>query len=313
MSRVEALKTSRDSQSVKFLEFTRVASKGKVAVFFEGEDEKYYSVRLNNICPSVIWAGINCKGKSNVVDIRNRIRLNETYKNYLCIFFVDSDFDDNSTLSDLPDIYTTPCYSVENLYVSDSAFARVLSSEFGVSETSDEHKCFEACMSKYRDIKSQYINAISGFNFLIREIRLMERTGGLVGRLNINNVSIDDLISIDLSGITKVYSESLPNSIFPELAEDQAINLENSKEYFRDKSGEFWYRGKQNLDFFRLFLSKLKNDRGRKEDREVFKNKGSVKLQLTKSNAISELSQYAETPECLREFLESFEVQSRAA
>ncbi|QTH73004.1 DUF4435 domain-containing protein [Pseudoalteromonas xiamenensis] len=313
MSRVEELKKSRDSLSVKFLEFTRVVSKGKVAVFFEGEDEKYYSIRINTICPSIVWAGVNCKGKSNVVDMRGRIRLHETYKNYSCLFFVDSDFDDNSALSGLPDIYTTPCYSVENLYVTDSAFARVLSSEFGVSETNDENMCFEACMSKYRDIKSQYINAIEGFNLLIREIRLMERTGDLVGRLNINNVSIDDLISIGFSGITKVYAELSPNTIFPELAEGLEINLEKSKEYFKDKNGEFWYRGKQNLDFFRIFLSKLKKDRCSKEGREIFQNKGNVKLQLTKSNVISELSQYAETPECLRVFLESFEVRNQVA
>ncbi len=141
----------------------------------------------------------------------------------------------------------------------------------------------------------------------------MERSGDSVGRLNINNVNIDDLVSIDLSGVTKVYAESSPSSIFPKLAEELAISFEKSKEYFKDKNGELWYRGKQNLDFYRVFLSKLKTDRCRKNGRKLFHNRGNVKLQLTKSNAISELSQYAETPECLRNFLECFEVDNQAA
>lgn len=313
MSRVEKLKQSRDSLSVKFLEFTRIVSKGKVAAFFEGEDEKYYSIRINTIRPDITWAGVNCKGKSNVIGIRERIKGHQTYEKYSCLFFVDSDFDDNQSLSELSDLYITPCYSIENLYFSQAAFARVLSAEFGVNDTCDEHECFEICMKKYNEIKSQYLTCIQGFNYLIKEIRLMESSSDSVGRLNINNVNIDDLVSIDLCRVTKEYLESSPNSIFPELAEDLVISYEKSKEYFKNRDGELWYRGKQNLDFYRVFLSKLKADRSRKNDREVFSNRGNVKLQLTKSNAISELSQYADTPSCLKCFLESFELDNQAA
>ena len=313
MSRVKELIRSRDSLSVKFLEFTRVVSKGRAPAFFEGEDEKYYSIRINIIRPDIKWTGINCGGKSNVVSMRKRIKNHGTYKNHPCLFFVDSDFDDNHELSGLDDLYITPCYSVENLYFTEAAFTRVLSAEFGVSDTCDEHECFDKCMESYRSIKTQYLDKIKGFNLLIKEVRLMERSGDSVGRLNINNVNIDNLVSIDLSGITKVYTESSPSSIFPELEEELAISFAKSKEYFKDKHGEFWYRGKQNLEFYRVFLSKLKIDRCRKNDRELFLIKGNVKLQLTKSNAISELSQYAETPECLRNFLGRFEVDSQAA
>lgn len=313
MSRVDDLIGARDSLAVRFLEFTRVISKGKVPVFFEGEDEKYYSVRINNIRPDIRWIGVNCKGKSNVIGIRYQIKSHVTYKKYSCLFFVDSDFDDNCELSGFADLYLTPCYSVENLYISEVAFTRALSAEFGISDTCDERECFENCMSKYRDIKSQYLGIIEGFNLLIKEVRLLEGAGELVGRLNINNVNIDDLVDIEISGVTKVYAESSPISIFPELAEELVISLERSKEYFEDKNGEFWYRGKQNLDFYRVFLSKLKIDRCRKNSRELFMNRGKVKLHLTKANAISELSQYAETPECLRDFLKCFEVDNQAA
>ncbi|WP_430461858.1 DUF4435 domain-containing protein [Thalassolituus sp. LLYu03] len=313
MTRVEKLKESRDSLSVKFLEFTRVTSKGKTPAFFEGEDEKYYSIRIDNIRPDIVWTGINCGGKENVLSMRSKIRQHETYKSRSCLFFIDSDFDENKELSGLYDLYITPCYSIENLYFTESAFARLLSAEFGINDACNEDSCFYACMEKYRDLKCQYLDAIKGFNYLVKEIRSIERSGSPTGRLNINNVSIDDLVGVELSGVLKKYNENSPRSIFPELPEDLQVSLNDSKEYFGGRCGEMWFRGKQNLEFYRIFLGRLKQDRCNKNGREIFKNKGNVKLQLTKANAISELSQYAETPQCLRDFLLSFQANSLAA
>lgn len=313
MTRVEKLKESRDSLSVKFLEFTRVTSKGKTPAFFEGEDEKYYSIRIDSIRPDISWSGINCGGKANVVSMRTRIRQHETYRNRSCLFFVDSDFDDNNELSGFDDLYITPCYSIENMYLTEGAFARLLSAEFGINEVCDEHNCFRECIEKFLDLRRQYLNAIKEFNYLVKEIRAIERSGTSAGRLNINNVSIDDLVSVELSGVLKKYNENSPKSIFPELSEDLQISLDSSKEYFAERCGEIWFRGKQNLEFYRIFVGRIKQDRCRKNGREIFKNKGNVKLQLTKANAISELSQYAETPQCLRDFLQNFQANSLAA
>jgi len=313
MTRVEKLKESRDSLSVKFLEFTRATSKGRTPAFFEGEDEKYYSIRIDNIRPDINWSGINCGGKANVLSMRERIRRHETYRNHACLFFVDSDFDDNKEIVEFDDLYLTPCYSVENLYFTESAFSRLLSAEFGINDACIEHECFVACMEKYRDLKNQYLDAISGFNYLIKEIRVIERSGTLAGRLNINNVSIDDLVGIELSEVSKRYNENSPKLIFPELSEDLKVELDNSEEYFSDRHGERWFRGKQHLEFYRIFIGKIKVDRCKKSGREIFNKKGNVKLQLTKANAISELSQYAETPQCLRDFLQGFQKNSLAA
>lgn len=313
MTRVEKLKESRDSLSVKFLEFTRVTSKGKTPAFFEGEDEKYYSIRIDSIRPDISWSGINCGGKANVVSMRTRIRQHETYRNRSCLFFVDSYFDDNKELSGFDDLYLTPCYSVENLYFTENAFARLLSAEFGINDACDEHECFNTCMEKYRDLKNQYLAAISEFNYLVKEIRAIERSGASTGRLNINNVGIDDLVGIDLDRVIKKYNENSPRTIFSELSEELQICLDRSKAYFSEMHGENWFRGKQHLDFYRVFIGKIKLDRCKKDGRVIFQKKGNVKLQLTKANAISELSQYAETPQCLRNFLQKIQINSLAA
>lgn len=304
MSRISALVEARDSLSVKFLEFTRITSKGKYAVFFEGEDEKYYSIRINTIRPDIKWSSINSGGKDKVLGLRKKIRAHETYRDAACLFFVDADFDDNSDLSIFDDIYVTPCYSVENFYISTDAYSRVLSAEFGINDSKENEPCYANSLSVFENTKAEYIEAIKPFNSLIRELRLMEKCGYLEGRLNINNLKFEDLIRIDLNVAEKVYDEKNPKSIFPELDEEISVNLSNSEQYFSNISGELWFRGKQNLEFFRVFLTKIKADRSSKDSRQIFKDKGNVKLQISKGNFISELSQYADTPQCLKEFLE---------
>lgn len=306
MSRVEILKKSRNSISVKFLEFTRIISKKKnrVAVFFEGEDEKYYSVRINTIRPDITWSGINSQGKSNVLSLRDKIRNHSTYKEAPCIFFVDSDFDENTAISKYSDTYITPCYSIENLYMSDKVFENILNAEFGLSDTTEDHQCYENALNTYKKTKKSYLISIREFNYLIKEIRRLENENKLKTKLNINNLSIEKLITIRLGKASKIYNENNPKEIFPELPDNKKISLQASQEYFNDLSEELWFRGKQHIDFLRIFLSHLKTDRSSKKARIVFKDKGKVRLNLTKANTISELSQYAETPYCLRKFLE---------
>jgi hypothetical protein len=306
MSRVEVLKTSRNSISVKFLEFTRIVSKStnRVAIFFEGEDEKYFSGRINNIRPDIKWSGVNSKGKFNVVELRTKIRKHPVYQNSSCLFFVDRDFDSNADINGLNDIYLTPCYSIENLYISNSTFERIIAAEFGLSDTTEEHKCYEKLLNIYIKTKDSYLQEIKYFNCLIRELRKMEYKGTINSRLNINNLSIDDLVSVNIGNVVKKYNENAPFSLFSELPHDLQVCLQSSEDHFAELSAELWYRGKQHLEFLRVFLGRVKEDRCKKTSRILFQSKGNVKLSLTKANTISELSQYADTPPCLKEFLE---------
>ena len=302
MSRVQDLKSARDNLSVKFLQFTRIVSKNKYAIFFEGEDEKYYSSRISSLRPDIGWIGVNTGGKAKVMEMRDKIRQHRMYRSAPCLFFVDADFDDNSDIVELHDVYVTPCYSVENLYVGLNAFLRVLAAEFGVNHVTDEQS-YELTVEIYNNLIDEFLVAIKPFNCLVRELRILEKNNETPGKLNINNINFDNLISFGVEGVRKKYDETDPRSIFPDLMHNPNLNLENSSTYFENLSGIHWFRGKQNIEFFRLLIDKLKQDRCSRKERRIFKERGNVKLQLSKSNCISELSQYADTPECLREFL----------
>jgi hypothetical protein len=302
MSRVQNMAQARKNISVKYFEFMRVCSKNKFPICFEGEDEKYYSIRIENLT-NLDWTGINCGGKLKVLALREKIKASESYSEKEVLFFVDADFDSNDEVIGFTDVYVTPCYSVENLYISDKAFIKMLRSEFGISEFDVDPASYIKVMDTFTIRKKEFFEIITDFNLLIHYLRSKEDSGELKTRLNINNIDIDKLVTISLPEVKKVYSLEKYQDLFPELPDDLDINLDISKSYFLDKSSEIIFRGKQNLEFLRVFIGLLKQDRGKKSGKEVFSENGKVKLQLTKANTLSELSQYADTPNCLKEFL----------
>lgn len=315
MSRVELLAGARDSLSVKFLEFTRIVSKppARVAFFFEGEDEKYFSIRIRSIRPDLDWVGVNCGGKNKVIALRGRIRSHEEYSESPCAFFVDADFDDNSEHDKNHDIYVTPCYSIENLYVSNDVFRRVLRAEFNISEFGEESSCMERATSLFEATKKSYLEQISDFNYLIMAVRIKEGGNAERSRLNINNVNFDDLIKVGIESCEKIYNKERFPMIFPDLESISELNLSSSESHFFERDKELWLRGKQHLEFMRQYIALLKLDRCKSIGRIVFQNKGNVKLQMSKGNCISELSPYADTPSCLAAFLTKFGSSSGVA
>lgn len=302
MSRVQNMAQARDNVSVKYHEFMRICSKNKFPVFFEGEDEKYYSIRLDSLT-NLEWIGINTGGKKKVISLREKIKASEAYYDKKAFFFIDSDFDHNEEISKFTDVYLTPCYSVENLYISDSAFIKILRSEFNISEYDESSDCYLRAIQCFKERKREFLEAIMDFNLLIHYLRMKEASGELKTKLNLNNIDIDKLVSIGLTEVKKIYSLEKHRELFPELPENFELNLDISKSSFLNKNSEIIFRGKQNLDFFRAFILLLRQDRGKKSNREVFLKIGRTKLQLSKANTLSELSQYADTPNCLKEFL----------
>lgn len=307
MSRVDILNKAKNIPAVKFKEFTAIVrNKDAIAIFFEGEDEKYYSIRIHNIRPDFTWFGINCEGKENVLELRSTIKKHTVYKNARCLFFVDADFDDNSMLSICHDIYITPCYSIENFYISLAVLKSILRAEFQITEYGEEQTCFEKAVSQYEECKNQYLSHILDFNCWIRSYRLLEKAKQTQGRLNLNELRFDNIIRVKLDKIEKVYDCEKIQDLFPHADKTIAIDTTDSQAYFANTDKTCHYRGKQNLEFFIKFLTLLKDDRCEKKaaKRKVFNQHGKVSLTISKANALSELSQYADTPDCLRTFLE---------
>lgn len=305
MDRVLTMQQHGDSYSVKLLEFSRIYSKNKdnLICLFEGQDEKYYSNRVDNIIGKGKWQGINCGGRKVVTDLYDEIDKHPIYKesNYCC--FIDHDYQDWYENPDNDRIYVTSGYSIENYYVSEPVFKNILSSEFNITEFNEHSADYTKCIQAFNARLEEFNSCVLPFNCWAKAHRLMEHRKQAPRTLNIQNIKIDELVSISIEKVEKAYGDS-PENLFKDYEGLSLcpVALKDAQDNLNTKNLTLAMRGKQQLEFLRMFLIKLKTDRGN-EAPSFFSAKGKVILNLTKDNCISELSQYAETPECLTEFL----------
>jgi len=310
MDRVSIMQGHGGSYSVKFLELTRMYSKSKdnIICIFEGQDEKYFSSRIDLKIGRDKWSCINSGGRKPVLDLYKTVSSHEIYKkaNYYC--FIDHDFQDWFNNPDPLRIYVTSGYSIENYYVSESCFKKVLSSEFGVSEFNEQQADFQKCIVEFNSRLEEFISFIHLFNCWIKAHRIMEYKKQDLRRLNVRNIKTTTLVDISIDKVTKVYSDR-PETVFKDYESLKLcpIALADADNSFKTKKLSLYFRGKQQLDFFRIFLMKLKEDRVSKNPC-FFASKGRVMLSLSKDNCISELSQYADTPDCLLLYLDNIKL-----
>lgn len=294
---VEKLRASRAKAVAIFVEFTRLYKQYESVLycFFEGEDSKYYGIRIKNITKSKKDIYMNCHGKEGVLGIYRMLSSRNHYRTARIGYFVDRDFDQSIYNMGISKIYETPCYSVENFYTSVQCFAEILKSEFKLTEI-DEN--FQRCVSLYRKLQEEFHDAVELLNAWVA------CQTDKSSKLNISDLSILRFVKIDLNQAISMYEiddlyQMFPNT--PVIAEQELdAKISELKVNIRQKS----FRGKFEIEFLFIFLQKLMSEanQGRYP---FFTRKIKVILSLTKRTIISDLSQYADTPDCLHNYLES--------
>jgi hypothetical protein len=300
------MRSAAQSYSVKFLEMTRIYSQDRdaFACVFEGEDEKYFAPRLNLYLGDGAWAAVNSGGKKIATELHEFILAHPEYRLFRYAFFIDRDFEHWLQNPDPATLYITNTYSIENLYTTVGVFRSILSAEFGISANGDDSEDFKSLSIAYAKVLDEFCECAKWFNYYAKAHRIMERDGTTNVKLNIRNVKVNDLAEVRIDGVTIKYDPERPELLFrdfnghplDQMAVQEAVATLPRTEW------RAMFRGKQQLEFLRTFLSQLKIDRSAQAPR-FFRARGNVKLGLSKENCISELSQYAETPSCLREFL----------
>ena len=228
------------------------------------------------------------------------------YKNINYAGFIDKDFEDWFENPKPERIYVTPCYSIENFYVTESSFKKILSAEFDVTEFNENKDDFVKCVAVYNDRLIEFLSGILSFNCWVKAHRIMRRDDPSVKNLNLSNISTKDLIKVNLDTVSVIYDFDDPFGVFNDLSDFCFCTsaLDEAYESFKDLDRLSSFRGKQQIDFIRELLLKLKNDKTSKVP-SFFSRKGNVPISLSRDNIISELSQYADTPDCLVRFLEN--------
>lgn len=310
MDIVESLKAEVASEHVAYTEFM-LAYKNKekedtLYCFYEGfDDPKYFETRIDLITNRDSRPFV-CYGKDRLKSLVNLLRRKKEYSGALILFFLDKDFSQDETTGN---IYVTPTYSVENFYVSLNVVKKVLSHECGLDVRSDDFGLSERL---YVEAQEHFHNDLIVLNawlacqsdIRIREQRKTYLNVDEVLKKYFKSIVKDDLVAIsDFSELNDV--DYLEQVLFPMAPKVDRNLLENKISSFKLIDKERYFRGKFELKFLVSFLCKLKGEIGKK-DSDIFSEKHKCSLSFEFVNMISTLSQYAETPDCLRRFLAQY-------
>jgi len=309
---VDYLLSEADSEHTYYALFVQSYKKNSqnLYCFFEGYDDvKYYRIRIQNFTQKDIDEWFYCGGKDNVINAYKLIKQHSEYDLSRILFFIDKDFSDIIEISN--QIYVTPYYAIENFYTQRDVLKAIIKDEFKVRENCSENNDFRLIFEIYDKLISDFHNEILFFNAWLACQNEKREKFKEKKRLHIdnkvkkyfNNIVLEDLQTIadlsDLNNIDKL------KELFPNAHEISEVELNSKIEEFKQKDGCKFFRGKFELHFFVSFLNRIKEELGKKSS-SIFSKKYKISLRIEFSNAISVLSQYAETPECLINYLEKF-------
>ena len=271
--------------------------------FYEGKDGPYYFPRIQNFYNKDNHP-IKCGNKKAVLKIHELTNNKKEYNKFKKAYFVDKDFDISIKGNYSPSIYETPCYSIENLYTSDIVLKNILKNEFNLSEIDNEYKIifdiFKLRQNEFHTASLLFNSWYACLKELVNE-----------GKYKSTNVSLDSkfpkaYVTITLDDVKSNYDLIKIKTDFPKAIDCDDEKLKDKMLILEKSNQQKVFRGKYELDFFNTFVNLIISDaiQKRKSDRKYVTN--GTKFRLDKSQFLTQLSGYAETPGCLINYLKSF-------
>lgn len=305
MDLADKLRAESFSEHVAFTEFILKLKNNTDGLFcfFEGKDDsKYYGIRIKNITQRT-YKGIVCGNKVEVIKLEKLISSKDEYKDIDKLYFIDKDYSEECTFDK---IYCLPSYSIENQYAQLGVLESILENEFGLNS---EHNDFKKIVARFSETRTKFHNEILLLNsWLSCQQKIREDSGNSsylnidskIGKYFSNPVNTDLETIVDLSDLGD--KEKL-ETIFNEAPKVENEMLTNEVQRFKESDFYSDFRGKFELRFFISFLSRLHSEIGQKEPK-LFEEKRKCNLRFEYPNALTALSIYALTPDCLIKYLE---------
>ncbi|MDR3246568.1 MAG: DUF4435 domain-containing protein [Prevotellaceae bacterium] len=224
---IDELRKSKDKPQVAFHEFALSTGTHRkhLFCFFEGKDNSYYIPRIKGFTND--YYPVKCGNKDAVLTVYALVVDKSEYNKYKSGFFIDRDFD-QPVGDKQPPIFETPCYSIENLYVSLNVFRDILTNEFHLSEVSDK-QIFEDLLNLYETRQKEFHSAILLLNawyacLIEKREREAIETGAMLNKLKFN-----EIVTIKLNSVSQNYDIKKLNDIFPNAVEIDETVLKDIK------------------------------------------------------------------------------------
>jgi hypothetical protein len=293
---VDDLRRAREeSVNVTYMTFMKHIREDKNGLFcfFEGNDAPYYQAQIRRVYQSNYYP-ISCGNKARVLKVYQLINYHRIYDKYKKGFFIDRDFD---PLVNNPAIYETPCYSIENLYVSPMVFSEIIKNELQLTEVSESYK---NTMNLYEKLLNEFLEGTTLFNVWYACLKDLRSQNGTETGVNLSDKLPKGFIKISLDSIEINYDFEVIKKKFPNALtiSESAFNEKNN--HFNQVNKSCIFRGKYGFFFMLEILEKLIEDS--KTMKQFIQNK--IKYNITQSQGISQFAQYAETPESLVTYLQ---------
>ncbi|MCU0389513.1 MAG: DUF4435 domain-containing protein [Thermoflexibacter sp.] len=270
------------------LHLTRFA--GDLFCFFEGKGDSYYYVPRIKAYYSGNYHSIDCKGRESVIDVYKMINHRPEYVKYKKAFFIDRDFNLPLNKFDYPLIYETPCYSIENMYVSDKVFKEILKNEFYLSELDSE---YDNCIAWYLERQNEFHEAVLLFNAWYACLIDLRNEKGLNTNVNLEDSFPKDFIVFSLQNISKNYDLAKIQAKFPNTPIIDQETLDAKVAFFDSISTKYKiFRGKYEIEFLVKMLNYIISDSVNTQSLI----KKHIKYTLVGTQILSQFTQYAETP-----------------
>lgn len=162
MTYAEKMRRTRMNPQYCYMQYDKIRQKKPKAfiAFFEGYDAPYYLPEIISIT-GLEAEQVICGNKKNVIAVHDSLLAKNVLKNAKTGFFVDKDFDDNTSIPHRMDFFLTKGYSVENYYCSQAALENVLKCYMHYNCA---HQDYDAIVSNYTILQKQYNEACLEFN-----------------------------------------------------------------------------------------------------------------------------------------------------
>ncbi|MBQ4530356.1 MAG: DUF4435 domain-containing protein [Lachnospiraceae bacterium] len=314
MDFLQELREDRKEKVIVYDRFMKLYPKNptRIYCFYEGKmDDKYYGLRIDKYFEQE-KEHLCCEGKSNVLYMRKMLREIDIYKDCKGLFFIDRDFDE--PVED-EEVFETPCYSIENLFVQRYTVEQIIKREFFISEDDSN---FETICNMYTEALSKFHEVVKVLNAWIYFQRKQEKIHQKKKKLHLEILSEKKLYVLTLNkkntivDIEKKYHlediERMFSTAYPISEEEMCEHIKMVEKM----QPELDYRGKQEFDFLCCFIEKVKEElslcKKKKQNRGLLiynsdMKKISLDLSAKGDIHISKLTNYAVMPQELDAYL----------
>jgi hypothetical protein len=302
---LDVLREESDSVEAAYSQFMLAFENAQNVLycFYEGSDDPcYYHIRVQENASHCRIIDITCGTKRQVLKTYELIKSFDEYNATRLAFFVDRDFD---PLLGNDDIYETPVHSIENLYTGRDTMEQVLVRLLNIERRSSD---FEKCLNTYLSLFDRFHQSVMPINAWLSCYIDKRHNVGIEKQVHLRDI-LDDLfsevVSVDLTNIQIVK----PINTFEELQVFFNNAIDVTHELFDLKINGYQFenpfslfRGKFEIQFLSSFLHRLKHKIQAKNN-GFSEKKYKCDYSFNEGIIINQLSMYAATPICLREYI----------